>query len=87
MILAAGAVVFFVLPRMSTGYLGGYSFGTDFSSGFSDHVQLGQIGQIQQSNAVVMHVQIDGDSTGRYDLHWRGIALANFDGHSWSKPA
>ncbi len=86
MILAAGAVVFFVLPRMSTGYLGGYSFGTDFSSGFSDHVQLGQIGQIQQSNAVVMHVQIDGDTTGRYDLHWRGVALANFDGNTWSKP-
>jgi|SRR5271165_6514372 len=84
MILAAGALVFFVLPRMSNGYLGGYSFGTDFSSGFSDHVQLGQIGQIQQSNAVVMHVQIDGDTTGRYDLHWRGVALANFDGYSWS---
>lgn len=86
MILAGGALVFFLLPRMSTGYLGGYSFGTDFSSGFSDHVTLGQIGQIQQSNAVVMHVQIDGDTTGRYDLHWRGVALANFDGQAWSSP-
>jgi transglutaminase-like putative cysteine protease len=84
MILICGAAVFFVMPRMSTGYLGGYSFGTDFSSGFSDHVQLGQIGQIQQSNAVVMHVQIDGDTVGRYDLHWRGVALADFDGHTWS---
>ncbi|HTW57218.1 MAG TPA: DUF3488 and transglutaminase-like domain-containing protein [Terriglobales bacterium] len=86
MILAGGALVFFLLPRMSAGYLGGYSFGTDFSSGFSDHVQLGQIGQIQQSNAVVMHIQIDGDTVGRYDLHWRGVTLANFDGHSWSNP-
>jgi transglutaminase-like putative cysteine protease len=84
MILACGALVFFLLPRMSAGYLGGYSFGTDFSSGFSDHVQLGQIGQIQQSNAVVMHIEIDGDTVGRYDLHWRGVALANFDGHAWS---
>ena len=86
MILVAGAGVFFLLPRMSAGYLGGYSFGTDFSSGFSDRVQLGQIGQIQQSTAVVMHIQIDGDTVGRYDLHWRGVALANFDGHSWSNP-
>jgi len=86
MIVIGGALVFFLLPRMSAGYLGGYSFGTDFSSGFSDHVQLGQIGQIQQSTAVVMHVQIDGDTTGRYDLHWRGVALANFDGHTWSNP-
>jgi len=84
MILIAGSALFFVMPRMSAGYLGGYSFGTDISSGFSDHVQLGQIGRIQQSNAVVMHVQIDDDTIGRYSLHWRGVALADFDGTSWS---
>ena len=86
MILVGAAAVFFLLPRMSAGYLGGYSFGTDLSTGFSDRVQLGQIGQIQQSNAVVMHVQIAGDRSGRYALHWRGIALANFDGKNWSNP-
>ncbi|HKH98990.1 MAG TPA: DUF3488 and transglutaminase-like domain-containing protein [Candidatus Sulfotelmatobacter sp.] len=86
MILIGAAGVFFLLPRMSAGYLGGYSFGTDFSSGFTDHVQLGQIGQIQQSNAVVMHIQIDGDTVGRYDLRWRGVALSDFDGRTWSKP-
>jgi hypothetical protein len=83
MILTGATAVFFVLPRMSAGYLGAYSFGTDFSTGFSDRVQLGQIGQIQQSNAVVMHIQIDGDNVGRYDLRWRGVALANFDGRNW----
>ena len=86
LILVAGAALFFLLPRMSAGYLGGYSFGTDFSSGFSDHVQLGRIGEIQQSNAVVMHIQIDGDTVGSYDLHWRGISLASFDGRTWSNP-
>ncbi len=86
MILVGAAVVFFLLPRMSTGYLGGYSFGTDFSTGFSDRVQLGRIGQIQQSDAVVMHIQIDGDREGKYALAWRGVALANFDGKNWSNP-
>ena len=86
LILVGAAAVFFLLPRMSAGYLGGYSFGTDFSTGFSDRVQLGGIGQIQQSNAVVMHIQIDGDKRGQYDLHWRGVALANFDGKTWSNP-
>jgi len=86
MILIGGAIVFFVMPRMSAGYMGGYSFGTDLSSGFSDHVQLGQIGQIQQSGAVVMHIQIDGDTVGRSDLHWRGVTLADFDGRTWSSP-
>ena len=86
MILVGAGAVFFLLPRMSAGYLGGYSFGTDFSTGFSDHVQLGRIGQIQQSNAVVMHIQIEGDHHGHYALHWRGVALANFDGRNWSNP-
>src|SRR5216683_6695743 len=81
MTLLGATVVFFLLPRMSAGYLGSYSFGTDLSTGFSDRVQLGRIGQIQQSNAVVMHIQIDGDPQGRYDLYWRGIALGEFDGH------
>lgn len=84
MIFVCAGALFFVMPRMSAGYLGGYSYGTDFSSGFSDHVQLGQIGQIQQSNSVVMHIQIEGDQSGLYDLHWRGVSLADFDGHTWS---
>ena len=87
MILIGGAALFFVMPRrISAGFFSEYSFGSDISSGFSDHVQLGQIGQIQQSNAVVMHVQIEGDDLGRYDLYWRGVSLANFDGHAWSNP-
>lgn len=84
LILVWAAALFFVMPRMSAGYLGGYSYGTDFSSGFSNRVQLGQIGQIQQSNSVVMHIQIDGDKAGLYDLHWRGVTLADFDGQTWS---
>jgi protein-glutamine gamma-glutamyltransferase len=85
-ILAGSAALFFLLPRMSGGYLGSYSFGTDFSTGFSDRVSLGRIGEIQQSTAVAMHIQIDGDTNGAHDLYWRGIALAIFDGHSWSNP-
>jgi transglutaminase-like putative cysteine protease len=84
MMLIGAAAMFFLLPRMSAGYMGGYSFGTDFSTGFSDQVQLGRIGQIQQSNAVVMHIQIAGDRDGTHELAWRGVALANFDGKNWS---
>lgn len=86
LILIGGAALFFIMPRMSAGYLGEYSFGSDVSTGFSDRVQLGQIGQIQQSNSVVMHVQIDDDTIGRYSLHWRGVALSEFDGRTWSNP-
>ena len=84
MTLLGAAAVFFLLPRKSAGYMGGYSFGTDYSTGFSDRVELGGIGQIQQSDAVVMHVQIDGDRTGQQQLHWRGVSLSNFDGKNWT---
>jgi protein-glutamine gamma-glutamyltransferase len=87
MILLGATALFFFMPRMSTGYLGRYSFGTDISTGFSERVQLGSIGQIQQSNAVVMHIQIAGDNHGKHALHWRGVALANFDGRNWSNSA
>jgi protein-glutamine gamma-glutamyltransferase len=86
MILVGAAGIFFVLPRTSSGYMSAYSLGTNFATGFSDRVRLGGIGQIQQSNAVVMHIQIKDDKRGQYALHWRGVSLAIFDGANWSNP-
>ena len=31
-----------------------------------------------------MHIQIAGDDTGEYELHWRGVALAYSHGKNWS---
>lgn len=85
LILLAGAAIFFVLPRLSTGYLSTFSSSGGFSTGFSDRVELGAIGEIQQSNTVVMHIEISDDH-GTYTQKWRGIALSYFDGNSWSNP-
>ncbi len=84
LILIGAAAIFFLLPRVSAGYLSAYSFRNELATGFSDRVELGQIGQIQQSTAVVMHIQIDGDKDGAYNLKWRGVTLNHFDGHIWS---
>ena len=83
--LGAGAI-FFVLPRISNGYLSTFARSREISTGFSDRVELGQIGEIQQSNSLVMHVQIDGDPHGSYDLKWRGVTLNMFNGKTWSNP-
>jgi transglutaminase-like putative cysteine protease len=83
-IFAVGALIFFVLPRVSTGYFSAYGAGNDLSSGFSERVELGRIGQIQQSHSVVMHVRIEGDMSAGRELKLRGIILNKFDGHSWS---
>ena len=63
-ILLGAAAIFFLLPRVSAGYLSAYAPSGEITSGFSDHVQLGRIGEIQQSSSVVMHIQIDGDERG-----------------------
>jgi transglutaminase-like putative cysteine protease len=83
-IFLGAALIFFLLPRVSAGYLSAYTSANDLSTGFSDRVELGRIGQIQQSSAVVMHVQVDGDNSGATLLKMRGVSLDNFDGRSWS---
>jgi transglutaminase-like putative cysteine protease len=78
-----GGVLFFFFPRFSAGYLGRASFSPSLMSGFTENVELGQIGEIKKNSAVVMRVQ-----TGKpveYDrLRWRGIALTTFDGRRWT---
>src|SRR5271157_2010029 len=53
MILGGSFLIFFLLPRVSSRYLSAYTSTSDVSTGFTDRVQLGRIGQIQQSSAVV----------------------------------
>jgi protein-glutamine gamma-glutamyltransferase len=84
LIALGAALIFFVLPRVSTGYLSAYTPTGEIATGFSDRVQLGRIGEIQQSGSLVMHIQIDGDAHGIFDLKWRGVALNLFDGTTWS---
>ena len=86
LILLVGGVIFFALPRMSGGYLSAFARSREITTGFSDRVQLGQIGEIQQSNSPVMHIQIDGDTRGAYQLKWRGVSLNVFDGKTWYNP-
>ncbi len=83
-ILLGAAAIFFLLPRASAGYLGAYAPGGEISTGFTDTVELGRIGEIQRSGSLVMHIQIAGDDRGSFDLKWRGVALGKFDGRVWS---
>ena len=82
-ILAGATVLFFCLPRISGGYLSSYAHGSDPVSGFRDNLQLGQIGRIQQSSQVVMHLQITGEHSA-FDGKLRGAVLTRFDGKSWA---
>ncbi|HEX4076935.1 MAG TPA: DUF3488 and transglutaminase-like domain-containing protein, partial [Candidatus Acidoferrales bacterium] len=85
-VLAVGLALFFVIPRFTTGYLSAMNLQPGLMTGFSDNVELGTIGQIQKSSAVVMRIRVDGDADRAADMHWRGIVLTNFDGERWYTP-
>jgi protein-glutamine gamma-glutamyltransferase len=80
-----GGALFFFFPRFSAGYLGRTSLQPTLMSGFSDDVELGQIGEIKKNFTVVMRVRT-GKPVGYPTLRWRGIALSSFDGKRWSSP-
>src|SRR6185295_7182958 len=73
---------FFLIPRLGGGGVArGFGEGDTFT-GFSERVELGQGASIKRSPRVVMRVRLNR-KTPRY-LRWRGVALDNYDGRSWS---
>jgi transglutaminase-like putative cysteine protease len=81
--ISIGAVLFFFFPRINGGYLGGSSMNPQLISGFTDDVELGEIGEIKKDYALVMRVET-GQPVGYPMLRWRGIALSTFDGKRWT---
>jgi transglutaminase-like putative cysteine protease len=87
LIFALAFPIFLVTPRASEGSwaMRGGVASTGYV-GFSDHVKLGDIGRLQESNQLVMRVRVEGPAAAStYGLRWRGVALDHFDGHSWSQ--
>ncbi len=80
------ALIFISVPRLGSGFLT-----TDFikpealSTGFSDEVKLGQVGQIKLDSSPVMRIRIlnRDPKTLNQPIYWRGIALDEFDGNVW----
>jgi len=84
-IVAFALPLFFVLPRVGGAGIGTGQGSVSASSGFSDTVRLGGIGDILQSDEVVMRVRIEGGETDDQAFKWRGVALDTFDNKAWSR--
>ena len=81
--LAVGGVIFLILPRFSGGYMSALNMQSTMITGFSDDVELGEIGQIKKNSMVVMRVTVDGGLAAARGVHWRGVVLTKFDGKRW----
>lgn len=84
--LFLGAVIFFLIPRFTTGYLSAMNLQPTLMTGFNDNVTLGEIGRIKKNSAVVMRIRVEDDPSRAEGIHWRGLALTDFDGRRWFTP-
>jgi len=79
-------LLFPLLPRIRSGVLfsaaGGGPLGV---AGFSDHVELGEIGRIRMDPTLVLRIEtLEGEPPDAGERYWRGLAFDHFDGRSWS---
>ncbi|MGH9789485.1 MAG: transglutaminase TgpA family protein [Candidatus Acidiferrales bacterium] len=82
--LLLSTIFFFLLPRVTAGYMGSYGLQPEQISGFSTEVTIGEIGSIKRNPAVVLRVRAEENPQQLQGLKWRGIALSQFDGHRWT---
>jgi protein-glutamine gamma-glutamyltransferase len=85
--LTLGILIFFLIPRFTTGYLSAFNLQPSLMTGFSENVALGEIGEIKKNTTVVLRIRVAGDPARASGVHWRGIVLTNFDGNRWFTPA
>jgi transglutaminase-like putative cysteine protease len=79
--------IFLITPRAAENTLSvpGGAASSGFT-GFSDHVTLGDIGRLNESNQLVMRVRVEAPARGpNRPPRWRGVALDHFDGRHWSQ--
>lgn len=85
-IMSGALFVFF--PRVGLGFLAGGPRQRVTVAGFSDSVELGDMGVVRTDKTVVMRVELDpmpDSPPSRLNLHWRGAAYDVYDGRRWSR--
>ncbi len=82
-IALVGTLLFFLIPRYHAAYLGRLGMQAGNVTGFSESVNLSDLGKIKRSNMVVMRIKPQGDPRRFQGVYWRGVALARFSGRTW----
>ncbi len=82
-ILVITSALFFFLPRTARAAFQHLVSHRYHLAGFSNHVTLGEIGEIKQESVTVMHVKMDSPQDRTLALKWRGAALSEFNGRAW----
>ncbi len=82
---SSAVVFFFLFPRLGFGFFVQKSRDGVQQTGFSENVDLGKHGTIDDDNTVVMRVVVEPDKLNALrGIYWRGISFDKYDGVGWS---
>lgn len=91
--LLLGGIMFLLMPRWETRNARRFSPQgmSQHLTGFSDSVQLGQMGQILENEAVVLTVELFNDNGDRAtppsEPLWRGLSMHRYEKGRWYRPS
>ncbi|MDR3639101.1 MAG: DUF3488 and transglutaminase-like domain-containing protein [Isosphaeraceae bacterium] len=89
--LALGGAIFLLMPRRpSNARAQGVESTAKHMTGFDDEVQLGQLGEILESDSIVMSVEFYDESERRVapaddSLYWRGVTMDTYEEGRWHR--
>jgi transglutaminase-like putative cysteine protease len=75
-------LMFVILPRTPYPLLNFLNRPDKARTGFTDHVRLGAVSDIQEDSTVVLRANMERIEDN--ELYWRGIVLEYFDGKGWA---
>jgi transglutaminase-like putative cysteine protease len=75
-------LMFVILPRTQYPLLNFLNRQDKARTGFTDHVRLGAVSDIQEDSTIVLRANMEKIDDS--ELYWRGIVLEYFDGKGWT---
>jgi len=78
-------MLFFIIPRISSGFLERENKSIFTVPGFADELTLGSIGRGKGSSKIVMRIEFPKASGAPVNMYIKGTTLDNYDGRNWRK--
>ncbi len=78
-------MLFFIIPRISSGFLERENKSILSVPGFADELTLGNIGRGKGSSKIVMRIEFPKVSGPPINMYIKGTTLDNYDGRNWRR--
>ncbi len=85
LILGSTLLLFFIFPRIGMGFFKKGRSDLIGVSGFSEKIELGEVGRVKLDSTIVMRAQLSwkGKQPEFPIVYWRGMVYDYYDGRSW----